>query len=158
VGWQSRQWLCCPSPAFLLKVRFGFCSQQNQLGSGAFFMTNQNLKILLVDDEKSILEVLREVFWEKGFFQTACFSDPALALDYLLNNDIDILITDLKMPLVDGMELAGMALKKGVKKVIMISGSFFGEGDGREKEITGMGIKTIRKDPFMVSNLLRHVF
>lgn len=121
-------------------------------------MGNRDCKILVVDDEIAILEILWEALLEKGCDKTACFFDSTLARDYLLENDIDMLITDLKMPHVGGLELARLALEKGVKKIIVISGSFFSVDDEQEKEIANIGgIVTIRKCPSMITELLQYV-
>ena len=73
-------------------------------------MTNSEFTILLVDDEKSIRETLKMLLTENGY-KVVLASDGFEALDILKNQFIDILITDLRMPKMDGIELMERALK-----------------------------------------------
>ncbi len=61
-------------------------------------------KILVVDDEKTIRESLSMVLEEEGYTAQAV-SNGKEALDLVKETDFDIVITDLKMPELDGMEL-----------------------------------------------------
>lgn len=64
-------------------------------------------KILLVDDNKKILELLRSIIpWqESGFCLAGLAADGSEALKLAKDANIDILITDLRMPVMDGIEL-----------------------------------------------------
>lgn len=65
------------------------------------------LKVLLVDDEPFILQGLKILIdWEKeGFEIAAALPDGSKALDYLRENEVDLIIADIKMPQVTGLEL-----------------------------------------------------
>lgn len=62
-------------------------------------------KILIVDDEELFLQLIKDILDEEGIPVTAT-SDPADALDIITNSTVDILITDIKMPAISGIELA----------------------------------------------------
>jgi len=66
--------------------------------------------ILLVDDEKSIRETLK-IILEGSEYNTVTAKDGYEALDYLNNNVVDILITDLRMPKMNGIQLMEKALE-----------------------------------------------
>ena len=66
--------------------------------------------ILIVDDEKTIRESVAMVLSEEGYETNTC-SNGNEALKKLEENDYDILITDLKMPGMDGIELITHCLK-----------------------------------------------
>lgn len=66
--------------------------------------------LLLVDDEKSIRETLKIVLENVGY-KVITAKDGFEALDYLNQNIIDILITDLRMPEMNGIELMEKALE-----------------------------------------------
>ncbi len=60
--------------------------------------------ILIVDDEKNYLLVLSAVLEEEGHEVLTAQSGPD-ALEILKSSDIDLVLTDMKMPGMDGMEL-----------------------------------------------------
>ncbi|NOX87624.1 MAG: sigma-54-dependent Fis family transcriptional regulator [Calditrichaeota bacterium] len=66
--------------------------------------------ILVVDDERSIRDSLKMVLLEEGY-EVQVASDGKEALEHLDKKDYDILITDLKMPEVDGMQLTKRCLQ-----------------------------------------------
>lgn len=61
-------------------------------------------KILIVDDEKPIRDSLKMVLAEEGFTTDAA-GDGEEALLKIQENSYDIVITDIKMPKLDGMQL-----------------------------------------------------
>jgi len=64
----------------------------------------EHQRLLIVDDDKSILEVLGQFFKRKGFdFKVA--ENGKAALELLENYPFTIVITDLIMPQIDGLEL-----------------------------------------------------
>jgi len=70
------------------------------------------LKLLLVDDESNVREHIRSVVnWEKYNTTVIGSCDNALtALEILADEQPDILLTDIKMPVMDGIELASKAI------------------------------------------------
>jgi len=60
--------------------------------------------VLIVDDELNMRLVLSAVLKKEGF-EVSSASDGREALQVLQSNKIDVVITDLKMPDMDGMEL-----------------------------------------------------
>ena len=60
--------------------------------------------IFFLDDEPTVREVVRETL-EYSRFKVSCFSNPIECLARLRSNKCDLLITDLKMPEKDGIEL-----------------------------------------------------
>ena len=63
-----------------------------------------NARILIADDERNIRESVSLILSEEGY-ETRLASTGKEAMDLLNQEDFDILITDLKMPEMDGMEL-----------------------------------------------------
>ena len=60
--------------------------------------------IFFLDDEPTIREVVRETL-EDSNFKVSCFGSPTECLACLRSQKCDLLITDLKMPEKDGIEL-----------------------------------------------------
>ena len=63
-------------------------------------------EILVVDDEESNLKVLRRLLEKAGYALSLAASGPE-ALDTLRKQQPELLLTDLKMPGLDGLGLAG---------------------------------------------------
>jgi DNA-binding NtrC family response regulator len=79
-------------------------------------------EILIVDDETIICERLK-AFIEKEGHHVETFIDPAEALERLEAKDFDILISDIRMGEIDGIQVMERAFKKSNRiKVIMITG------------------------------------
>lgn len=65
-------------------------------------------KVLLVDDEEIIREGLKQfINWEIiGFKVVGSLADGRDAIEYISNNQVDLILTDVKMTYVSGVELA----------------------------------------------------
>jgi two-component system cell cycle response regulator len=66
--------------------------------------SNEDVKILLVDDDPVVLEVLKSIIASHGF-SLATATDGQQAIAKLESDHFSIVITDINMPIVDGMEL-----------------------------------------------------
>ena len=60
--------------------------------------------ILIVDDEKNYLTILTAILEEEGFEVLTALSGQE-ALDIQKTSDLDLVLTDMKMPVMDGIEL-----------------------------------------------------
>ncbi|MGD2011944.1 MAG: sigma-54 dependent transcriptional regulator [Desulfobacterales bacterium] len=60
--------------------------------------------VLIVDDEKNYTRILGAVLEEEGFEIFTANSGPE-ALEILEGSDVDLVLTDMKMPLMDGIQL-----------------------------------------------------
>jgi two-component system response regulator PilR (NtrC family) len=77
--------------------------------------------VLIVDDEKSLLELLNVVFKKEGYHVKTNPGTPNV-LELIDQGDYDILICDIKMPQVDGMEVLKKAIQRNpLSPVIMIT-------------------------------------
>ena len=65
---------------------------------------NRNMRILFVDDEENILEIVKEYFQEKGY-DVITADNGRTAAEILKNEKIDCCFTDINMPEMDGLEL-----------------------------------------------------
>ena len=78
--------------------------------------------LLIVDDEKMIAEGVACLFpWEQIGFHPVAFSDPKEALDYVESNDIQVVMTDIEMPGMSGIDLCRELSGKGIRIVFMSS-------------------------------------
>jgi len=83
----------------------------------------KRFRVAIVDDEIDILDNLKTLLEEEGLYETECFSEPSVAFESLKLNPPDVLITDISMPGMGGLELLG-ALRERVPDlpVIVVSG------------------------------------
>lgn len=82
------------------------------------------LKVFLVEDEDSVRENLRDnIMWQQYGYQLAGeASDGEMALPLIRKMKPDVLITDVNMPFMDGLALAGIVKQEFPQmKVIVIS-------------------------------------
>lgn len=112
--------------------------------------------LLLVDDEKPIREKLIDnTDWLKEDYQVFAASNGAEALEIIKDHAVDILVTDIQMPKLSGMNLIEKAKKnKKNLKVIVISG--FAEFEYAQKSIR-FGVNDYLLKPFRSEKLLEVV-
>jgi DNA-binding NtrC family response regulator len=60
--------------------------------------------ILIIDDEKSLLDLLSVVLKKEGYRVKTCLA-PTKVFDILENEELDLLICDIKLPQISGMEV-----------------------------------------------------
>ena len=65
-------------------------------------------KVLIVDDEEAIRNLLRLTLEEEGFDVQVAFNGKE-AVEKLKTESFEVLLTDIKMPIMDGIELLKMA-------------------------------------------------
>lgn len=77
-------------------------------------------KLVIVDDEQKILDGLADLFpWKNiGFEVVGKFTRANDALTYLEKNDVDVVMTDIKMPDINGLEFTKRI--KSCKDVIIV--------------------------------------
>ena len=79
-------------------------------------------RILIIDDEKSIRRTLREIL-EYENFKVEEAQDGLEGLNIALKEKFDIILCDIKMPKMDGMEALEKLIEAAVDApVVMISG------------------------------------
>ena len=81
-------------------------------------------KLILIDDHVSSLKFLKELIpWEEhGFVVSQTFSDSLEAIEYLKENKVDVIISDIAMPGADGLEVVKFCHDKGLDtKIILLS-------------------------------------
>lgn len=81
-------------------------SKSNNKSSATKFIKDFEISVLLVDDDKGILFTLRKLI-EKLFSKLKIFTahDGKAALDVLEQEEISIVISDLNMPIISGIDL-----------------------------------------------------
>lgn len=80
--------------------------------------------ILLVDDDAAVREIMAEFLAEGGYSVLQADGGPAALRLLSESPDIIMMITDVRMPEMSGIELAEAALKMRALKIILVSGYF----------------------------------
>lgn len=61
-------------------------------------------KIMVVEDNPICLSMIGKVVKLQGYQSVELFSNPVKALDYFTKNDVDLVILDINMPQMNGIE------------------------------------------------------
>ena len=113
-------------------------------------MTSQE-RVLIVDDEEQMRDLLAKVL-EKNGFQVAAAGDGAQALALLEKEPVDLVVTDVRMPGLGGME-ALKAIKELNPDIIVIIMTAFGSIDQAVQAVKEGAYDYINK-PFKIDEML----
>ena len=110
--------------------------------------------ILVVDDEVSLSRLMEEILTGQGY-DVLCAGDAQQALEILKNNSVDLMISDVLMPGMDGYQLATEVEKHyPTVKIQMVSGF----SDGRKAVLSNGSLHQQRlSKPVGIDVLLRRV-
>ena len=79
------------------------------------------MKILIIDDEPKIRNGLSNLLTRREGWEVAgAYENAADALEYLAVNQVDVMITDIKMPEISGLELIARIRERDKKTAIII--------------------------------------
>lgn len=107
-------------------------------------------RALVVDDEPMLLRLLARTLEQLGFEVVAKGSSPA-ALQCLTAQPFDLLVTDFRMPTLNGLQLLRCAVDQHVRvPAIVISGS---PELTRRSFARDLGVVAFLKKPFLLANL-----
>ena len=84
---------------------------------------SESAHILIIDDEKNYLLVLQTLLEDEGYTVTA-LNDPETALAFLQESEVDVVVTDMKMPRVTGMEVLAHVKKEWPHIPVLIMTAF----------------------------------
>lgn len=94
----------------------------------------EQIKVLVVDDESEFRELVARRFQKRGL-KVAEAGDGMQALQYLEKNEVDVVILDIKMPRMNGLEtLQEIKKRHSLVEVILLTGH-----GSVESGIQGMG-------------------
>ena len=77
-------------------------------------------RILAVDDELDMLALLKMIIEGYSEHQVTATNNPLEAVEFLDKEQFDLILTDLKMPGMDGLELLAAARKRDEDAMVMV--------------------------------------
>ncbi len=110
-------------------------------------------KVVLVDDEESILKMLRIALGASGY-TAYCFMDGKDALKAMAEEDIHVVFTDLRMPSMDGMTLCRRALEQDPRAQVFAVSAYirrFTDAQYAEAGFAGQFTKPFRIDELIAA-------
>ncbi len=143
-----------------MKVRCGGCVRQALVAHPrrtymTAFQPSKPVTILAVDDDRSVLDLLRETLDAAGYRVLAATGGWEAIREFESGEDVELLLTDVIMPDLTGPVLAErLRAKKPGLRVLFISG--FHDADLVQRFVTRKGFTLLPK-PFTVTALLRVV-
>ena len=111
-------------------------------------------KILIVDDEIDICEMMMFTFESKGF-EAFTANDAEEAFEVVLREDLDVVVSDVRMPKGGGMKLlSDIKAHNPIKpRVFLITGY----SDGSREEAMAAGAETVLSKPIKLGELVEVV-
>ena len=112
------------------------------------------MRILVVEDEKHLNEILSRRLKENGYSVDACL-DGLTAMDFIKMTDYDVIILDIRLPGLSGMEILKRARKQGIESPILMLTAL----DAVEDKVRGLdaGADDYLTKPFAFEELMARI-
>lgn len=115
---------------------------------------NRSIRMLLVDDDPSMLMLVRAIVQRSFLDQVSVIvaEDPRIARELIETGPLDVVITDLEMPGVSGLEIVRAAKRRNAyTQVLMLTGhsSVTSLLDAMELGATDYLLKPLDKEEFV---------
>ena len=109
--------------------------------------------ILVVDDDLQLCELLTEVLEEEGY-QVHCVNDGESALNYMQMNPVDLVLLDVMLPHIDGLQVARRICQRFATPILMLTAL-----SGEQSMLDGLqaGADQYLAKPFAVTELLARI-
>ncbi|MDZ7793181.1 MAG: response regulator [Spirochaetia bacterium] len=107
-------------------------------------------KILVIDDEESIIYIMKELFGDLGHRVTGK-TDPKEGKQEALEGEYDLIIVDLRMPGMDGAEVTEAIMEKKPEARILINTGF--PGDPLARRALDAGALSLIRKPFEIEKV-----
>lgn len=113
------------------------------------------MKILVVDDEELICWSLKRSFEKNEGHSVCCVYTGNDALQKVMENEYDVIITDLKLPDVDGSELIRKIKQMSIDVPVIVMSSHF--SPNTLNDINQHGVFRCINKPFQIEDIMSGV-
>lgn len=117
---------------------------------------HEGIKILFVEDEDSVRNFAVRALKKKGYEVIGCNSAENALEQLKTNKDFSLLVTDMMMPGMNGVELAKI-VKQQIKDIKIILASGYSEEIARNEMAVSEDIEFMAK-PFSLGDLTKKIF
>ena len=118
------------------------------------FEKKDSMTVMVVDDQKFILDILKKILERDGYAVVA-YTSAREALKMLGEINVDIIISDISMPEMDGLEFLAQVKKQYPKiRMLMITGH---SGKYKEESVIDAGADGFIAKPFKNLEIIREL-
>jgi len=112
------------------------------------------INVVLIDDNESTIDLITS-FLPKENYSVFWTNNGKAGIEYIKNNPVDVVITDIIMPEISGLEVIFEIIKsKPNLKIIAISGGGAINPDQYLSLANGLGAHKVLPKPFVADDLL----
>ena len=108
-------------------------------------------RIFLLDDDPLILESFEMIFTDLGYEVTTC-ADPARAVVEASRPEFDLVLTDIRMPGLNGSEVVRQVLGRRADTPLWVLTAY--PGDPLVQRALDEGARGVMKKPFNTAQIL----
>ena len=121
-----------------------------------YYISMENSKIVVVDDEKMVTSAFKALFKVEGYSDIHLFNNPNDAVEFLRENKPDLIISDFMMPEMNGLEFLTEA-KKLYNEVSMILLTGYADKENAIKAINEIGLYKYIEKPWDNDDLMINI-
>lgn len=108
-------------------------------------------RLLMIDDEKEILDVVKTIIEDMGYI-VDCYDVPEEGLSAALANSYDLIVTDIRMPGMNGAEITEKIRAEKEDAVILLLTGY--PGDPVARRALEAGAVGLMRKPFEVAKIV----
>jgi len=110
-------------------------------------------RILIADDEQSMREWMRLLFQRDGF-EVVIAADGVAARDLIAREYVDVLLTDIRMPRLDGVSLLKSVRESAPDVIVTMMTAHWSQDSSDWTEAKALGAEALFEKPFRDVNLV----
>jgi DNA-binding response OmpR family regulator len=114
-------------------------------------------RILIVDDEPDITNSYSLCLEDTGLFEVDTYNDTVEALSNFKSNAYDLVLLDIKMPLMNGFELYKKIKKLDSKVKVCLMSSFDTNSDAFREKFPTLDTECFIPKPIQINELVKRI-